>query len=454
MSLIIGVPKESATGENRVAIDPATVEKIVAAGYTVVIQKGAGSLATFPDQLYKRIKGVSIANTAAQVWKADLIIKIQPPTAKEAQSMKKGAALISYIYSHQSMPVLKQLAQRHVSVMALEMIPRITRAQSMDTLSSQATIAGYKAVLRAADLAPVFFPMLTYAAGSIRPAKVLVIGTGVAGLQAIATAKRLGAQVEAYDVRPETKEQVESLGAKFVHIDIEASGSGGYARELTQQELQVQQDTLAKHISRSNVVITTAAVPGRPAPQIVSKAMVNAMARGSVIVDLGAEGGGNVAVTKPGKVIDYQGVQIAGMINVASGMPAHASEMYAKNIYNLLLGLLHDGELLLNQEDEIIAGCLLTTAGKLVHPSLQAQQKTVAAKKTTPAKTKKASAKHTATKKKTSAPQAASAPTQAKATQKPAATAKPTAKKKAKATPAKAKKASAKSTATKKKTSP
>ena len=391
MGFVIGIPKESTKGENRVALDPMMVEKIAASGYPVVIQKDAGKLCHFPDKEYKRIAGVSIADSAAKVWKSDLIIKIQPPTAKEAQSMKKGAAIISYIYSHQRMPVLKKLAQLQVSVLAMEMIPRITRAQSMDTLSSQAAIAGYKAVLRAADLAPVFFPMLTYAAGSIRPAKVLVIGTGVAGLQAIATAKRLGAQVEAYDVRPETKEQVESLGAKFVHIDVEASGSGGYARELTKEEIQIQQNTLAQHISRSNVVITTAAVPGRPAPKIVSSAMVSAMAPGSVIIDLGAEGGGNVAVTKPGMTIDYKGIKIAGLVNVASDMPVHASEMYGKNIYNLLMEILNNGRLDLSQDNEIISGCLLTKDGEFLHPSLQAQETPVKARKGQEAKKDKIS---------------------------------------------------------------
>jgi len=251
----------------------------------------------------------------------------------------------------------------------MELVPRITRAQSMDALSSQASIAGYMGVLMGAQLAPVFFPMLTTAAGTIRPAKVLVIGVGVAGLQAIATAKRLGAIVEAYDVRSATREQVESLGAKFIDTGVSAEGEGGYARELTDDEKQQQQDVLAKHIAMADVIISTAAIPGRPSPKIISEAMVENMKTGSVIVDLASEGGGNCELTKPGETFEYKDrVTIHGPLNVAGELPIHASEMYAKNLFNLVSPFIsEDGNLQLDFEDDVIAGCVLTRDGAIVH---------------------------------------------------------------------------------------
>jgi NAD(P) transhydrogenase subunit alpha len=263
--------------------------------------------------------------------------------------------------------MIKTLCEKNITSLAMELVPRITRAQSMDALSSQASIAGYMGVLMGAQLAPVFFPMLTTAAGTIRPAKVLVIGAGVAGLQAIATAKRLGAIVEAFDVRSATREQVESLGGKFIDTGVSAEGKGGYARELTEDEKQQQQEVLAKHVAQADVIITTAAIPGRPSPKIISEAMVKEMKTGAVIVDLASEGGGNCELTKPGETIKYQErVTIHGPLNVASELPVHASDMYAKNLFNLVSPFIsEDGELALDFEDEVIAGCVLTHGGEV-----------------------------------------------------------------------------------------
>lgn len=372
MPICVAVPKEVTAGERRVALVPDIAARFKKMGVTVMMEKGMGKDAYFPDELYKDI---DIANSAAELYqKADIILKVQAPTEAEIEQMKQGAIVVGFMSAHKNPDAVAKMRDKKITSLAMELVPRISRAQSMDALSSQAAVAGYKAVLMAADLASVFFPMLTTAAGTIRPAKVLVIGAGVAGLQAIATSRRLGAMVEAYDVRAATKEQVESLGAKFVEMDVKAEGAGGYARELTAEEKQQQQEKLAEHIAKSHVVITTAAIPGRPSPKIITKAMAEAMATGSVIVDIAAEGGGNCELTQPGKTIEHNGIKIHGPLNIPSEMPVHASEMYAKNLFNLL-GLIIDkeGNLNLDMEDEVIAGSTLTHDGAIKHePTRQA----------------------------------------------------------------------------------
>ncbi|MBT8145536.1 MAG: NAD(P) transhydrogenase subunit alpha, partial [Gammaproteobacteria bacterium] len=285
--------------------------------------------------------------------------------------LKEGSVLIGYLNPFSELERFDKLAGKNISAFSMEMVPRISRAQAMDALSSQAAIAGYKAVLMAANLLGKFFPMLTTAVGTVRPSKVLIIGAGVAGLQAIATARRLGAIVEGYDVRAAVKEQVESLGAKFVDVGIKAEGSGGYARELTDEEKQQQQDILAQHIAAADVVVTTAAIPGRPSPRIVTTAMVEAMRGGSVILDLAAEGGGNCELTRAGETVIHNHVKISGPINVPSTVSNHASELYAKNLLNFLELLIQEGQININLEDEVLNDSLLTHAGKIHHPVLQ-----------------------------------------------------------------------------------
>lgn len=309
-----------------------------------------------------------IVNTAAELYqKADVILKVQPPTEAEIALMKEKSVLIGFMSAHRYPKCVEKLRDKKITAFAMELIPRISRAQSMDALSSQAAVAGYKAAIMASDLANVFFPMLTTAAGTIRPAKVLVIGAGVAGLQAIATARRLGAIVEGYDVRSATKEQIESLGAKFIDTGVKAEGQGGYARELTADEKQQQQMVLAKHIAASQVVITTAAIPGRPSPKIITTAMVEAMKPGAVIIDLAAEGGGNCELAKPGETITHKHVIIHAPLNIPSQVPVHSSEMYAKNLFNFLSLMIQNGELHLDWEDEIIKGSVLTHDGVIQH---------------------------------------------------------------------------------------
>jgi len=287
--------------------------------------------------------------------------------------LKEGSILIGYLDPHSDLERFNKLKQKNISAFSVELIPRISRAQAMDALSSQASIAGYKAVLLASNLLGKFFPMLTTAAGTIRPSKVLVIGAGVAGLQAIATARRLGAVVEGYDVRTAVKEQVESLGAKFVDIEIKAEGSGGYARELTEEERQQQQDILAKHVAGADVVVSTAAIPGRPSPRIISTAMVEGMRAGSVIVDLAAEGGGNCELTKIDETVLHNGVKVYGPVNVPSLVGNHASELYSKNLLNFLQLLIQDGAININLEDEILRDSLITHDGKIHHAGIKEQ---------------------------------------------------------------------------------
>ena len=368
-SLIVGVPRETAPGERRVAMTPDTVKRLTASGVVVKVESGAGLASGHSDDAYVAA-GATIVADAAEAFDAQVVIKVQKPDADEAALLRPGATLIALLQPMTNVDLIRDLAARDITAFSMDAIPRTTRAQSMDVLSSQATVAGYKAVLMAADTLPKFFPMLTTAAGSIVPAKVLVVGAGVAGLQAIATARRLGAVVEAYDTRPVVKEQVESLGAKFVDIPVDTSDAqtaGGYAKEVSAETLRKQQEVLADHAAKSDVVITTAAVPGRPAPRLISKETVERMRPGSVIVDLAAETGGNVELTRAGETVEHNGVTIMGQLNLPSTMPVHASQMYAKNIQNLLDLLIKNGKLDPDFEDEIVKGTVITRGGDVVH---------------------------------------------------------------------------------------
>ena len=366
MPLKIAVPAECLAGETRVAMSPEVAKKLKALGANVCLESGAGTNSHYPDSQFI---DASFANSPDETYRdAQLVLRVQPPSADEVNKLPANAVLVSYLAPGRNVELAKQLRDRNITSIAMELIPRITRAQSMDSLSSQASVSGYQAALMAAQLSPRFFPMLTTAAGTIRPAKALVIGAGVAGLQAIATARRLGAMIDAYDVRAAAKEQVESLGAKFVTAVSGAEGSGGYARELTEEEKAQQQEVLAKVVAAADAVICTAAIPGRPAPKIITAAMVGRMKPGAVIVDLAAETGGNCELTKPGETIRTgNGVIIHGPLNVPALMPIHASEMYAKNLLNLLSPFIKDGNFALDFNDDVIKGCLYTHEGKIVH---------------------------------------------------------------------------------------
>jgi NAD(P) transhydrogenase subunit alpha len=327
-----------------------------------MIERGAGALAHFPDAGYT---DVEFSDAATVLSTADILLKVRPPSLAEVAALKKGAMLVGFMQAYANPELVRALRDRGITSFAMELVPRISRAQSMDALSSQAAVAGYKAALIAADSLERFLPMLTTAAGTIRPAQVLVIGAGVAGLQAIATAKRLGAVVEAYDVRSATKDQVKSLGAKFVETGVSAEGSGGYARELTAEEKLKQQEVLDARIAASDAVISTASVPGRAAPRIVSKSAVERMKAGSVIVDIAAEQGGNCELTQAGETIVHNGVKIIGPLNLPASLPYHASEMYARNLFNLLKPALPKGELAIDWNDEVFAGAVLTHDGQI-----------------------------------------------------------------------------------------
>lgn len=352
MAVIVGVAREAAGGERRVALTPETCAKLRRAGVQVHVQPGSGEGAYFADADYVQA-GAELREQA--LTEADMVLCVQPPPLEALVAMKPGAVLIGMLHPQADPARAQALQDRGIVAFPLERLPRTTRAQAMDVLSSQAGMAGYKAMLIAAELAPRFFPMLTTAAGTIRPSKVLVIGAGVAGLQAIATAKRLGAQVEGFDVRPETREQIESLGGRFLDLGVSAVGEGGYARPLTDEERALQQQRLAAHLQGIDVIVCTAAVPGRPAPKIISAAMVAGMAAGSVIVDLAAESGGNCELTQPGQTIVSAGVTIAGPRNLPSLGARHASEMYARNLYNFAMLLLEDGALKFDWNDELLA---------------------------------------------------------------------------------------------------
>ncbi|MFP4615970.1 MAG: Re/Si-specific NAD(P)(+) transhydrogenase subunit alpha [Thiohalorhabdus sp.] len=364
MAVKLGVPKETAAGECRVALVPAVAAQLMAKGLEVRMQPGAGAGAFFADGDYHDVRMVE--EPADLYREADVLLRVQPPTPEEIDLLGPETAVLGFLDPLGDPERVARLRDRGVTAFAMELVPRIARAQAMDALSSQASIAGYKAALLAADLAPRFFPMLTTAAGTVRPAKVLVLGAGVAGLQAIATAHRLGASVFAYDVRPETREQAASLGATFLNLDVSGSAEGGYARELTAEEKRREQELLGEQIAGMDVVITTAAVPGRPAPVLVREAEVTAMRPGSVIVDLAAETGGNCECTVLDETVRHEGVMIHGPRNVPGRLPVHASEMYARNLANFLDLLVEDGHWGPDWEDEVVAKTVLTRNGEIV----------------------------------------------------------------------------------------
>lgn len=363
----VGVPKETAEGEQRVALVPEVVKKLTAAGHEVVVQPGAGAGAMIPDAHFSDA-GATLSD---DVWSADVVVKVAPPTDEEIAKLGSGTLLVGFLEPLTNGPVIKALADAKVTAFAMEAIPRITRAQAMDALSSQSNVAGYKAVLLASSEIGRFLPMLMTAAGTIRPAKTLVLGAGVAGLQAIATARRLGAQVVGYDVRSAVKEQVESLGAKFLELEAGkgAEGEGGYARELTDEEKAAQQQELTDAIAGFDIVITTALVPGRPAPKLITAEAVEKMPAGAVIVDLAGIAGGNCELTEPGRTVVKHDVTIAAPLNLPSTMAEHASSLYARNIQALLELFLDEEKqgVSLDFEDEIIAGACITRDGEIVH---------------------------------------------------------------------------------------
>lgn len=371
----VGVPRESMPGERRVALVPETVRKLVDSGIEVVVERGAGTLAGFADTEYTEA-GATVADTAAAVYASDIVVKVAPPqvaaegAAGETTQLRPGSALIGYLYPLTSPALITALAEGKVTSFSMELVPRITVAQRMDALSSQATAAGYIAVLQAAQEMDSFFPMLTTAAGTIPPARVLVIGAGVAGLQAIATSRRLGARVKGFDIRAAAAEQVESLGAQFVGITLEeAETKGGYAKEVTEDQQKKEHELLHKLCAESDVVITTAQVPGRKAPVLITEDMVSAMRTGSVIVDLAAETGGNCELTRAGETVTHDGVKVIGLINAPSELPRNASQMYSRNIHEVLKHLV-DAEsktLKVDFEDEITRECCVTHDGRIVH---------------------------------------------------------------------------------------
>jgi NAD(P) transhydrogenase subunit alpha len=369
--MLVGVPKETAEGERRVALVPDVVRRLAGHGVEVLVETGAGAGAVIPDSLYEDA-GAKIA-TAAQVWGAPVVVKVAPPSDDEIDTLKAGSVLIAFLAPLSSKESTAGLAKAKVTSFAMEAIPRISRAQAMDALSSQSNVAGYRAALLGAQQLGRFYPMLMTAAGTIPPAKVLVLGAGVAGLQALATARRLGAQTTGYDVRPEVAEQVRSLGSNWLDLGIEAAGEGGYARELTDEEKAAQQQALTEAIKGFDVVITTALVPGRPAPKLVTAEAVEGMKPGSVIVDLAGETGGNCELTTPGETTVEHDVTIASPLNLPAEMPEHASQLYARNVQALLeLMLGDDGELKLDFADEIIAGSCITRDGEIVNERARA----------------------------------------------------------------------------------
>lgn len=369
MSIIIGVARERAPGERRVALVPETAKKFLAAGATIHMEQGAGMESHFLDPDYAGATPVAGAEAACR--DAGLILRVAPPTLAEIGTMPEGSVLIGMLAPYASRERLAAYNARRLTVFSLELLPRISRAQSMDALSSQASCAGYQCGLIGAARSTKFFPMLTTAAGTIRPARVLVIGAGVAGLQAIATCKRLGAMVEAYDVRSAAREQIESLGAKFVDTGVSADGAGGYARELSDEEKAQQAERLAKAVAQADVVITTAAIPGRKAPRIITADMVGRMKYGAVIVDMAAESGGNCELTQAGEHVVVNDVNIHGPLNLPSRMPTHASELYAKNLWNFLATWIRGGKLEFDWGDEIVAGTLLCRDGNTVHAGVR-----------------------------------------------------------------------------------
>lgn len=371
--MIVGVPKETASGERRVSLVPDSISKLK--GISVMVETGAGEGLGFTNPMYEAA-GATIAQDSKSLYsQADIILKVQSPTLEEIDLFNRGSTLISFVYPMINLDLVQKLTAREVTVFAMDLMPRISRAQSMDALSSQATVAGYKAVLMAADSLPKLFPMLMTAAGTIPPARVFVIGAGVAGLQAIAVARRLGAIVEAYDVRPVVKEQVASLGAKFVEIPVEAKDAqdaGGYAKAQSADFNLKQQQFLGERAKASDVVVTTALIPGQRAPILISEDAVKGMRFGSVVVDLAAEQGGNCALTEPGKTVVKNGVTIHGTLNLPSTMAPQASQLYSRNITTFLLALLKDGVLNIDLKDDLIRGALVTLKGEVIHQGTKA----------------------------------------------------------------------------------
>jgi len=369
MALSIGVPKESAPGETRVALVPAVAEKYAALGAEVLLESRAGQLSQIPDADYQ---AVTLVETAAKAFAADVVLKVDPPNLNEAQLLREGAVVIGLLQPYKAFDSIAALRDRKVTSFALELLPRISRAQSMDALTSQASIAGYKAVLMSACMAGRYFPMLTTPAGTLRPAKVLVLGVGVAGLQAIATARRLGAVVEAYDVRAVTREQVQSLGGRFIDTGIDAEVKDGYARELTDEEKAKAKAIVDEHIVEADAVITTAAIPGKPSPKLITADVVDRMKPGAVIIDMAAEGGGNCELTRPGEQYNHaNGVFIYGPLNIPGMLPVHASDQYARNLMHFLTPFIVDGELKLDWDDEVLKGSVLTRDGEIVNADVR-----------------------------------------------------------------------------------
>ena len=364
------IPKENLDNETRVAATPGTVKELIKSGVNVLVESHAGMSSHVSDKDYENA-GATILDSKTELFaKADIVLKVLPPTLDQIVLLRPKTALVSFCQTTRDIETVRALKEQSVTGFSMHLIPRTTLAQKMDALSSQANIAGYKAVLMAASRLGVYMPLLMTAAGTIRPAKVLVLGAGVAGLQAIATAKRLGAQVEAFDVRPVVKEQVESLGAKFIEVESkndEGVGDGGYAKETSDDYKKRQQELIHEHISKSDVVITTALIPGRPAPLLIPTTMVEAMRPGSIIMDLASENGGNCELTKKDEIIDHDGVTIDGTSNIPGSMPVHASELYAKNITAFLTYMIKDGELQLDLEDEIISGAMYTHHGEITN---------------------------------------------------------------------------------------
>ncbi len=366
MAIVIGVPRNADPSETRTPLVPDVVKKLKALGAEFVIERGATAAAFLPEDAFEGVRWVD--STADVIAAADIVWVIGNLADEDEARLRKGQVLMGMLAPYSSADHAAKLARLGVTAFSLELLPRISRAQSMDILSSQGSISGYQCVLIAAARSPKFLPMLTYAAGSIRPSRVLIIGVGVAGLQAIATAKRIGAIVEAYDVRPETREQVESLGAKFVDTGVSAAGTGGYARELTADEKAKQAEKLAKAVANADVLITTAAIPGKKAPVIISRAMVEAMKSGSLVVDMAAEGGGNVEGTVAGEDVIVGRATVIGPVNLPSRMPVSASEMFSKNLYNFTAPMITEGNLAIDWDDEVIAGTAFVHDGAIAHP--------------------------------------------------------------------------------------
>ncbi len=363
----IGVPKETAANERRVALTPDVAGRLVKAGLSVLLERGAGAAASFGDDTYGAAGATPVATAADAFGQSDIVLKVQPPSAPEVRLCREGSALVALFQPSAEPAIVSQLAARNVTAFSLALLPRITRAQPMDVLSSQATVAGYKAVLLAAGATGRFFPMLVTAAGTLPPARVLVLGAGVAGLQAIATARRLGAVVSAFDVRAAAKEQVESLGARFLEMQLgeQAEAAGGYAKQLSEETHRRELAFIALHVKDADVVITTAAIPGKRAPVLITAEAVRGMKQGALIVDLAAETGGNCELTEPGTEVRHSGVLVLGPLNVPSTLPLHASQMYARNISSFLLHVARDGKLVLDFDDEIIRETCVTHAGEV-----------------------------------------------------------------------------------------